>query len=96
LQDFLKELLRSRDTETEHQQEGTAISPVSSQSVSEGEGAGISTIPRTDSDERRRATETISTSADPRNHMERTWSLKKGDIRDEGLETELSPSEMKE
>jgi hypothetical protein len=47
--------------------------------------------------EQRRATEIIiPTPTDPGTPMEKTWCAKKGEIKEEGMETDPSPSEMKE
>jgi hypothetical protein len=57
----------------------------------------MSTLFRAEIGERRKATETITpASADPGTFMKRTLSPKKGEIKEEGMERELSPHEMKE
>jgi hypothetical protein len=57
----------------------------------------MSTLFRVEIGERRKATETITpASADPGTFKKRTWSPRKGEVEEEGIERKLPPSEMKE
>jgi hypothetical protein len=71
------------------------MSPVPSQSVSEGEEAGTSTPSGTKTAQWRRATEMVTATikpapADPGTPMERTWSAKKGEVK-KGCKQTLHP-----
>jgi hypothetical protein len=101
-QDFYRTFSRTvkvlRDPEAKPQQEeGAAMSTVSSELISEAEGAGMSTPSGTEVAEQRKATETITpASADPGTLWKEPGLTKKGEIKEEGIETEPSPSKMKE